>query len=292
MPRTDKSPNTSSWVRNALRNVGIVPKKLMGQNFMFETQSLNRVIDAAELRNNDVVIEIGAGLGHLTKELATKVKKVIAVEMDRALGNDLLNRFEHNANVDVILGDGRRINFGSLLHNDKNNYKIVSNLPYNSASIIIRHILESKYKPHVVVTTIQKEVAESIVGVTGRTGLLGTSVKVYAEPEIFGYVWPGAFYPAPKVQSAILKLKVYPKPLFPHNMRSFFYVVRAGFAAPRKQLGNSLAQGLVSSKKEIELIMEGTGVEISRRADTLSIDEWGKITEKILSSGLFLSQDG
>lgn len=286
MQTTGNKLNTSSWAKNTLKNLGIIPQKLMGQNFMFEHNSLNRVAEAAELNTDDIVIEIGAGLGHLTRELAKKVKKVIAVEMDHRLGSALHASLSDDPSIKVIIGDARKLNLASLLQRGKRRYKIVSNLPYSSATIIIRHILESKDKPDIIVTTIQKEVAENIVGVAGKSGLLGTSVKVYSKPEIEGYIWPGAFYPAPKVQSAILKLKVYSKPLFSGNMNDFFCIVRAGFSAPRKQLGNSLAQGLLSNKKDIELVMEGTGVKISRRADTLSVAEWGKITEKILASEL------
>ena len=157
-------------------------------------------------------------------------------------------------------------------------YKVVANLPYYITSPVLRHFLEASLKPRIMVVMVQKEVAEQIVAKPGRMSLLSISVQLYSEPTIIGYVPARCFYPAPEVDSAILRIVLYPQPAVEiADKESFFALVRAGFSAPRKQIANSLAHGLGLSKVEVLPLLERTSVVPHRRAETLTLEEWAHL---------------
>jgi 16S rRNA (adenine1518-N6/adenine1519-N6)-dimethyltransferase len=157
-------------------------------------------------------------------------------------------------------------------------YKVVANLPYYITSPVLRHFLEVEVKPQVMVVMVQKEVAEDIVARPGKMSLLSVSVHLYGEPVIAGYVPAACFYPAPEVDSAILKVMLYPQPAVDiGDTNSFFTLVRAGFTASRKQLANSLAQGLGISKPDSISLLEKADISPQRRAETLTLDEWANL---------------
>ena len=165
-------------------------------------------------------------------------------------------------------------------------YKVVANLPYYITSPVLRHFLTSSAKPQTMVVMVQKEVAKAITAVPGKMSILSISVQFYGEPRIVSYVPAECFYPAPEVDSAILRINVYPQPPVPvTDERSFFELVRAGFSAARKQIANSLAQGLGLPKTEVLYLLAEAGILPRRRAETLTIDEWARLWQVRIRAG-------
>ena len=252
-------------------------KKGLGQNFLIDGNILKKIAAAAELTPADTVIEVGPGLGVLTETLAAQAGKVIAVELDNNMAAILKTHFSGSDKVTVINEDILKINPAEILAR-QTEYKVVANLPYYITSAVIRHFLEAPAKPVVMVLMVQKEVAQQITARPGEMSLLSVSVQLYGKPTLMSKVGAGCFYPAPNVDSAILKIDVYPKPIVATvDITGFFDIVRAGFSANRKQLPNSLANGLKLPKADIIPLLEQAGIDPKRRAETLTIEEWGTL---------------
>ena len=250
-------------------------KKGLGQNFLIEGGVLKKIAAAAELTPTDTVIEVGPGLGVLTETLLEQAGKVIAIELDNHLAEILKTRFAGVAKITVINDDVLKVNPADILGKETN-YKVVANLPYYITSAVIRHFLEAPVKPNTLVLMVQKEVAKQITAQPGEMSLLSVSVQLYGKPTVVGKVSAHCFYPAPNVDSAILKIAVYPRPkIETDDITGFFDIARAGFSANRKQLVNSLANGLKVTKAEIIPVLEKAGIDPQRRAESLTIDEWG-----------------
>jgi 16S rRNA (adenine1518-N6/adenine1519-N6)-dimethyltransferase len=250
-------------------------KKGLGQNFLIDGNILKKIAAAAELTPTDTVIEVGPGLGVLTETLAAQAGKVIAIELDNNLAEILKKHFSVSAGVTVINQDILKINPADIL-GEQTEYKVVANLPYYITSAVIRHFLEAPVKPDTMVLMVQKEVAKQITAQPGEMSLLSVSVQLYGKPTLVDTVGAGCFYPAPKVDSAILKIAVYTEPKIPaDDITGFFDIVRAGFSANRKQLPNSLSNGLKVPKTDVIPLLEQAGIDPKRRAETLTIDEWG-----------------
>jgi 16S rRNA (adenine1518-N6/adenine1519-N6)-dimethyltransferase len=259
-----------------LRRYNLRARKGLGQHFLVDEEILDLIISTAELGSEDITIEVGPGLGVLTAELAEKAGRVIAIELDDKLASILGKNLASFNNITVINKNVLEINPAELT--GTHNYKIVANLPYYITSPVLRHFLEAEVKPQAMVVMVQKEVAEDIVARPGKMSLLSVSVQLYGKPEITGYVPAACFYPAPEVDSAILKITLYPQPAVDiSDTDSFFTLVRAGFTASRKQLANSLAQGLGISKTESLSLLEKADISPQRRAETLSLDEWANL---------------
>lgn len=248
---------------------------------------LKLIISTAELAPTDVILEIGPGLGVLTKELAKQVGCVFAIELDNKLAVLLEQTLASFKNVAIINEDVLKIDPGALLQEQKkrlpltvtpSGYKVVANLPYYITAPVLRHFLEASLKPQIMVVMVQKEVAEAIVAEPGQRSVLSISVQFYGRPEIISYVPARCFYPAPEVDSAILKVTLYSKPAVEvDDVGVFFGLVRAGYAAPRKQLANSLAQGLGLPKTETLPLLEKAKIVPQRRAETLTLNEWAQL---------------
>jgi len=252
-------------------------KKGLGQNFLIDGNILKKIAAAAELTPMDTVIEVGPGLGILTETLAAQAGKVIAIELDNNLAEILKTHFLVSDKVMVINEDILKINLDDIL-GEQIKYKVVANLPYYITSAVIRHFLEAPVKPDTMVLMVQKEVAKQITAQPGEMSLLSVSVQLYGKPTLVGMVGAGCFYPAPKVDSAILKIAVYTEPKIPaDDVTGFFDIVRAGFSANRKQLPNSLSNGLKVPKTDIIPLLEQAGIDPKRRAETLTIEEWEKL---------------
>jgi 16S rRNA (adenine1518-N6/adenine1519-N6)-dimethyltransferase len=250
-------------------------KKGLGQNFLIEGGVLKKIAAAAELTPADTVIEVGPGLGVLTETLLEQAGKVIAIELDNHLAEILKTRFAGVDKITVINDDVLKVNPADILGKETN-YKVVANLPYYITSAVIRHFLEAPVKPNTLVLMVQKEVAKQITAQPGEMSLLSVSVQLYGKPTVVGKVSAHCFYPAPNVDSAILKIAVYPQPkIETDDITGFFDIARAGFSANRKQLVNSLANGLKATKAEIIPVLEKAGIDPQRRAESLTIDEWG-----------------
>jgi 16S rRNA (adenine1518-N6/adenine1519-N6)-dimethyltransferase len=290
-----KTKSLLTRTRRLLRQSNLRAKKGLGQHFLIDEAVLETITSAAELTSSDVIMEIGPGLGILTKELARQAGWVIAIELDKKLAAILGQTLTSFNNVTIVNGDILKIDPVALLQEQKTkllptltnlfNYKVVANLPYYITSPVLRHFLETSVKPQIMVVMVQKEVAEAIVARPGQMSVLSISVQFYGEPRVISYVPAHCFYPAPEVDSAILRIDLYLKPaVVVDDENSFFELVRAGFTASRKQLGNSLAQGLGKQKTEVLPLLTEANIMPQRRAETLTLEEWARLWQ-IFSEG-------
>jgi 16S rRNA (adenine1518-N6/adenine1519-N6)-dimethyltransferase len=252
--------------------------KGLGQNFLEDPEALEKIVSAAEIHENDTVLEIGPGLGSLTRYLALAAKEVVAVELDEYLIEPLKAVLSPYPNVQMIHGDILKLSPGDLI--SANQYLVVANIPYYITSAVIRHLLESKSKPRRIVLTIQKEVAQRIRARPGDMSLLALSVQVYGAPRIAAQIPADAFYPAPKVDSAVLVIDIYPSPLIHEELLdTFFKLSKAGFSQKRKTLRNSLSSGLHISPMKAAELLTSADIDPQRRAETLSIEEWERLAK-------------
>ncbi len=275
-------------VRDLLRRYGLDAKKALGQNFLALPAYAERIVAAAGLAPGDTVLEVGPGPGVLTGRLAAQVGaggRVVAVELDERFVALLRREHAETPQVQIVHADILKHAPARLLASEEAGappYVVVANLPYYITSHALRHLLESDPPPLRAVLMVQKEVAERIVAAPGDLSVLGVSVQYYAEPQLLFTVPAAAFYPAPKVESAVVRLVVRPQPAVPDVPRArFFRVVRAGFGQKRKQLANSLSGGLALPKAEAARLLTAAGIDPARRAETLSLDEWGALARQI-----------
>ena len=267
-----------------LKKYGISPKKSLGQNFVINQRALDAVISAADLTGHEEVIEVGAGLGTLTIELAQRADRVFAVEIDKRLIlilQDILRDFE---NVSLIHTDFLQVDPGELV--SRSGYSVVANIPYNITSALIRHLMESSTSPARVVLTMQREVAQRITGSPGDMSLLALSVQIFGSAKITAHIPAGCFYPIPKVDSAVLRIDVYEEPVVPRNMIPvIFSLARTGFGQKRKKLRNSLVPVIGSNPADVEKLLVRAGIQPKSRAQELSIQDWEKIARVVTEEG-------
>lgn len=248
------------------------PKKYLGQNFLKDREVLKDIIKVAEIQSDDIILEIGPGLGVLTEELIKKAKKVIAIEKDERLVKILKEKFKDFKNIEIVPGDILKSNIQNLISNTQ--YKVVANLPYYITSPVIRKFLEIENPPKLMVLMVQKEVAQRICAKPPRMSLLAVACQLYSKPKIVKIVKKESFLPKPKVDSAIIKLTTNNLQLTTEFREKFFKIVKAGFSSPRKQLKNNLKE-IFGNKTE--KILEKVGINPTRRAETLSVEDWLKI---------------
>ncbi len=274
MPEIELSPLNISGL---LRSHGLHPKKSLGQNFLLDQAALRKITEAAEIPADGEVLEIGPGLGSLTRYLAQAARRVVAVELDASLIPVLQEVLAPYPQVEIIHGDILKQDPAKLMGTP--GYRVVANIPYNITSAVIRHLLESSVKPACLVLTMQKEVAERICALPGEMSLLALSVQVYGEPQPVVRIPAGAFYPPPNVDSIALKMDLFPESRIPNGqLDSFFRLAKAGFSQKRKTLRNSLAGGLAWKPERAEGLLQTAGIDPRRRAETLSIEEWKELT--------------
>ena len=262
-----------------LRHSGLRPRKGLGQNFLQDGRIAQRIVEGLDLVAGDVVVEVGPGTGVLTSRLLGTGAAVVAIELDANLARMLEERYA-NDHLRVINADVLDIDPCGIVSSA---YKLVGNIPYYITGAIIRHFLESLCSPLILVFMVQREVADRMVASPGRMSLLSLSVQFYASAEMIARVPAGAFYPRPKVDSAVVKLVPHSPPLPRSLVDTFFRVGRAGFGMKRKQLANSLSHGLRISRVEAAAILTQAGIDVSRRAETLSIEDWAKLTHAYAS---------
>jgi 16S rRNA (adenine1518-N6/adenine1519-N6)-dimethyltransferase len=272
-------------VRRLLREFNLQPKKGLGQNFLISEGALRRIVAAADLEPGDVVLEVGPGLGTLTRLLAQQAKRVIAVELDQRLVEILSQTLADFPNVEIVQGDILEMELGGPgdLSGLSPGYKVVANLPYYITSAVLRHLLTAKFKPQLIVVTVQREVAQRMIASPGQMSLLSVSVQFYGRPRIVARIPAGAFYPVPKVNSAVVRIDLDESPTVAvADVDRFFEVVRAGFGQKRKQLRNALAQGLSLPASTVVEALRRAGVDEKRRAQTLSLEEWAWVTQEMV----------
>lgn len=263
-------------IASLLKKYRIAPKKSLGQNFLSSGFYLEKIVQAANITADSCVLEIGPGLGSLTRYLAASAGRVTAVELDPKLVDILQTELVDLPNVKVIHGDILDVPLDQLDLSD--GYVVVANIPYYITSAIIRRLLEVPVKPQRILLTIQREVADRVCAVPGEMSLLSLSVQVYGSPKKVLTIPAEAFYPAPTVDSAVLLIDLYPQPLIPaENLVAFFMLAKAGFSQKRKTLRNSLSGGLGWNPMQVETMLAAAGIEAGRRAETLSLDEWGRL---------------
>jgi len=278
MARGQAGDRSESTATAQAATATIRPRKSLGQHFLTDRRVLQRILAAASLSSADTVIEVGAGKGVLTRALASVAGKVIAVEIDEGLCEHLRRRLAARPNVEPVCADILSLSPDELLTRTQASppYVVVANLPYYIASAVLRHFLESAQPPARLIVMVQAEVGQSIAAPPGRMSLLSVGVQFYAPAKVLFYVPPRAFRPPPKVRSAVIRLDVRPEPAVAVDDRQgFFRLVQAGFAARRKQLRNALALGLGIDPASAQSLLETANIDPRRRAQTLSLDEWG-----------------
>jgi 16S rRNA (adenine1518-N6/adenine1519-N6)-dimethyltransferase len=260
-------------LRSLLLSHGTRPNKSFGQNFLVDRGALEQIVAAAEITPDDAILEAGAGTGVLTRELAKHARRVVAVELERDMLALLAKTTRAFTNIEVIERDLRFVDPAELFGQEP--YKLVANLPYYITAPTFRHYLESENPPRLLVVMVQFEVAQRITAAPGDLSLLAVSVQFYGRPSMIARVPARSFYPAPKVDSAILRVEVDPQAKLSHAERDrFFRVVQAGFSERRKQLHNSLTHGLHQKNELVREWLALANIDASRRAETLSVDEW------------------
>ena len=273
-----------SAVRLLLRQFGLRPQKGFAQNFLISDRVVRQILEAAELTSDDTVLEVGPGLGLLTRELSDRAGLVVAVELDRGMIEALKHVLAGRDNVELIQANILDVDPEVAVHGRP--YKVVANLPYYITSLALRHFLEARLRPRRLVVMVQKEVARRIVAKPGNLSLLGISVQVYGSPRIVATVPATAFIPPPDVESAVVRIDVYDKPAVDVDLSRFFRVVHAGFAHPRKQLHNALSRILWMPKDAAPEILRSAGIDPMRRAQTLSLEEWANLTRVLTDQGI------
>ena len=278
------SDRLTHFYRQLLRQFDVKPRKNLGQHFLIDETVLDRILSAAQLSPGDIVVEVGPGLGILTEGLAKEGAKVIAVELDRKLVALLKRRLAAFPDVKIINADILRVTPRQILESKLavsalfQGYKVIANLPYYITSPLLRHFFEALPQPSEMIVMVQKEVGEAMVATPGNMSLLSVKTQFYSKPSIISYVPATSFYPSPKVDSVILRLDVYSQPpIEVPNAASFFDVVMHGFSSPRKQLRNSLSHSLDMPPSQVTLLLEKTGIEGQRRAETLCLEEWREL---------------
>ena len=299
---------TPTRVRAALRALELRPTRGMGQNFLIDSDALGAIVGAAELASDTTVIEVGPGLGVLTWELLNHAGHVVAVELDRRLAARLAEEFPDHPKLTIIQSDILNITPEEILRDDRrpttdhqpttnddslssvvsgrSSYKVVANLPYAITSAALRHFLEAAHKPELMVVLVQWEVAERIAASPGDLSVLAHSVQIYAEPEVLARVPASSFWPAPAVDSAVLRLRIRPKPAVDVDIRLLLRLIKAGFLQARKKLSNALPTGLAAmgvriDKQHAIAALEAASVDPNRRAETVTLEEWVRVYEQV-----------
>ena len=257
---------------------------------MVDEEILAKIAKAADLNKKDVVVEIGPGLGVLTRELALRCREVIAIEKDKKMVELLKKNMKQFKNVKIIEEDVlKRVTASFKDIKALNSYKVVANIPYYITSPILKLFLEGSAKPKEMILLIQKEVAERICAAPGRLSILALSVQIYSEPKIIGFVPKNSFWPVPKVDSAILKISSIKSAVEVEknlkfkkaSLKSLFRIIKIGFSSKRKKLVNNLSSGLDLEKEKILEIFEELKINKNSRAQELTLKEWADLTASI-----------
>jgi 16S rRNA (adenine1518-N6/adenine1519-N6)-dimethyltransferase len=263
-----------------------VSKKRFGQHFLRDRNMIRKIIDGARLTREDVVLEIGPGLGDMTSQLSERAAKVVAVELDRELYSILLEKFKGNDRVEVINADALKFDIRGLSERFGGKIKVVANLPYNISTPILFNLFEVRDCISSMTLMFQKEVAERLAALPGTKdyGVLSIYAQLYTTPSILFTVSPSAFSPPPKVDSAVVKLDVLKEPSVKADDEGLMLrVVKAAFGQRRKTLTNALSSGLRIPKDVVDKALKGSGIDGSRRGETLTLPEFCSLSNALNS---------
>ena len=263
-------------MRERLRSYGFSPRKSLGQNFLADDHIASSIVDAANIDSRSVVIEIGPGIGALTRHLVAAARIVIAVELDQNLIPILSRETGSPPNLVVIHGDALKVDFPDLVHSavpGEASVTFVGNLPYYITSAVVRRMLECTLAVQSIVLTVQLEVAQRMTAKPDDMNLLAVGVQFYGRPEILMRIDPSAFYPSPEVDSALVRITPHVVPLSTDS-ETLFTLARAGFNQRRKQLHNTLSTGLHITRQSATDLLQRAGIDSTRRAETLGLQEW------------------
>jgi len=272
--------NSKKEIKNLFKKHSIYPSKDLGQNFLIKEKVFLDILKCSDILKKDTIIEIGPGIGNLTRFLSEKAKRVIAIEKDKKMIEILEETLKDKKNVQLFKKDILKTKISRF---DLKNYKVVANLPYYITSPIIRKFLEERKKPEILVLMLQKEVAQRICASPPNMSILSVSVQFYGKPEIFSYVSKESFWPSPKVESAILK--IIPQKERKVDSDLFFKIVKTGFSHPRKQLVNNLLalpfndDSIKLNKEKIKGWLLKNNIQPERRAESLNVEDWIKLTK-------------
>jgi len=278
-----------------MQRFGISCRKGLGQNFLIDSNIVNKITAAAELTESDLVVEIGPGLGALTARIARSAGKVLAVEVDRGLLPALTEVLEGAENVEVVQGDALKINFDTMVEEKTGGkfgrgekYKLMANLPYYITSPLLLHLLLSRFNISLIVVMVQLEVAARLAASPGTKayGALSLAVQYFTEPKMLFHVPRTVFLPQPDVDSAVVRLAVRPEPAVTvHNEEAFFKIIRAAFGQRRKTLLNSLAGSSLGADRETCLrVLRNAGIDPGRRGETLSLAEFAVLADRFMEA--------
>lgn len=260
---------------------GISPSKIYGQNFLMDDEAVKKIIELSNVEKEDLVVEIGPGFGVLTRELAAAAGEVISFEIEKKLKDYWDSLLPKYPNLKIVWGNALR-NFPDASKDFGKGYKVVANLPYQITSAAIRMFLEAQNPPQNMTLMVQKEVGERICAKPGDMSLLAVSVQYFADP-MFEFVVPSSsFWPSPKVDSAVITIKIKPRTMEKEAEKWFFTVVKQGFSNRRKLLIKNLS-GLIDNKgrKELSLVFGKLSLLPTVRAQELSVDVWQKLASEI-----------
>lgn len=269
-----------------MNKYNIVANKGYGQNFLIDEYTVNNIVKEAGVCKDDLIIEIGPGLGTLTSLLLNNAGKVICVELDSKMINVLNDRFSLYENFELINNDILKVNLNELLEKNSNfkNVKVVANLPYYITTPIIMKLLEDKLKLTSITVMVQKEVAERLAEKPGgkETGAITYNINYYTNPKIVLNVSKECFIPSPKIDSSVLQLQVLDKPKIDvSDEKLFFKIIKSAFIQKRKTLINSLSNSGIADKQTLENILNKLKIDIRIRAEQLTLEEFGLLTEYI-----------
>lgn len=277
---TSNLKRTSDQWRSLLRKHRIKPTKSMGQNFLTETAVVENIVEIAQIGPGDLVIEIGPGMGILSREIIASGAELISVELDRELATLLRQDLADQEAFTLIEQDARYLNTTEITNG--RSYQVVANLPYSVATVIMRNLMESNHPPTRMTVMVQREVAERMTAEPGSMSLLGLATDLYADASIEMIVPPEVFLPPPKVESAVVRMNTRPELRGTSQVRErMFELATMAFQRKRKTLSNGLSMGLGRPKAELDATLIGLNIDPMRRPQTLGVDEWLKIAETI-----------
>ena len=271
-------------IKSELKAYGLFPKKRLGQHFLIDRNILNKVIRTAQVGKEDVVLEIGPGLGEMTLALAHRVKKVIAIEIDPKLVAILNQKTKDYPNVEVMRSDILKVDFKPILEKEGYPIKVVANLPYQISTPLIFRFIALKEAFSTFTLMLQKEVAERMVAPPGRKeyGPLSIFIQSFLNPSILFFIKPSSFFPPPKVESAVVHMVWKEKPMIEKNDEEWFKrIVKACFGYRRKTLLNALKHSGLSLPVSPESRMEKVGIDPRRRPETLTIQEFASLSDAL-----------